>query len=193
MKPAVKSRRPDPGPEPATTDPRGGQAILELMIGLVVVLVLVTALVQFTFLARADLKTMQKARELAGRDALASFGPGLGIGSDAEYIQNWQPGPDQRPYTADDTFTDGSLAAFQSALVERASPDSAGWDWIDSIRGNALSTLHNTADPATFLGLVKGESEETVEMISAVQHLLYAAPSARIQNTVWMTRMTDLQ
>jgi len=163
-------------------DREGGQAIVELMVGLVAVVVLVAGLLQVASLSSAHTETMVEARRQAGERAMLDsesvFTP--------DYIRDWHEGPDTRRYTRDDTFTTANAADFQSTIVDKAA-DAAGWTVIDTVPGNRLTRIHGSGMPQTQFGLVRGYDSKTVDLLPAIQSLVYAADSIEVETEVWMT------
>ncbi|MDP2989806.1 MAG: TadE/TadG family type IV pilus assembly protein, partial [Kiritimatiellota bacterium] len=130
-----------------------GQAMVEFMVGLVVVLVLLAGLIQIGQLTHAHTRTMIAARAAAGLLAMAPTPP---VSETASLISDWVPGPDLRRHTHDDVAMVTSNAATLSAeLVTNAC--------LAQVRDapvNALSTLRDSPNPAGDFFLVKGEVSE---------------------------------
>jgi hypothetical protein len=104
-----------------------GQAMIELIIGLVAVLALFAGLVQISTLAKAQNDTLADARRRVGLWAISD----TTIADSPDYIRHWSDGPDGSPYTADDTFDRASAPAFQQIIVNRAVADRpTGRGWI---------------------------------------------------------------
>ncbi|MBL7077046.1 MAG: hypothetical protein ISS31_06215 [Kiritimatiellae bacterium] len=161
-----------------------GSAMIELIIGLVSIVALFAGLVQMVSISRARHDTQYEARSEAGAESLSDLGALL---SDAEYIEDWDAGNDDRRHTRDDYAASGDSFAFNGAIVEMSSPDSDGWTIIEQAPGDQLSMLRSAPNPAQVFGLVEGTAEEDVPLLPAVQSLLYDADSIEIESRVWMT------
>jgi hypothetical protein len=170
------------------THPRGGQAVIELVVGLVLVLAVTAGLLQLYSLTRADADTMVEARREAGELALLD----VAVLSDPPYIEDWEEGADGKRMTADDTYNTANPLPFTQTIVERASPDAAGWALIDSAAEDGMSQLRQNPAPGSVLGLVKGEDSETVTLLPAVRSLIYRADHIEVENEVWLTRLKGI-
>ena len=173
---------------PGADDGRGGQALVEFMIGLVAVLVLFAGLLQVASLSRIHTDTMVEARRLAAEQAMLD----VDTLTSPDYIHDWQQGDDQKSYTRDDNFTTANPSDFDTRIVDRAGGDTDGWDLIDSAPGSRFPDLHGSSAPGSLFGLVEGTDSGTIDLLPAVQHLIYAAPSIQVRCNVWMTRTKGL-
>lgn len=166
-----------------------GQALVEVMICIVVVMVLVSAILQIALMSKAHTDVMVEARSEAGNLAMTDLSQGMNLLADPEYIRDWFEGPDTRRLSRDDEHDAGDPGSFQSTIVNASVHDPSGWDIIDAAPYNRLSMLH--ADPLTVnsLGLVKGSASSTLslEMLPAFRHLVYRSGSVELEATAWMT------
>ncbi len=162
--------------------PRCGQALVELTIGLLSLMVLVAVIAQLAVFVRAGHDTAVRARSQAGALALQAYP----ISAPARYIGATGPGPDGRPYTRDDEFAPAHPAAFHNGILAALTADPSDWNTLEAIPGNAFSRLHDSESPVNVFGLLRGESRETVPLLPAVQHLLYRRASIQMEETVWM-------
>jgi hypothetical protein len=167
---------------------RSGQAIVEMLVGLVALLVLITGLIQVEALSSGQTATMVQARRLAGLAAIN----GSNLAFTPKFIAKWQVGPDGKRYTKDDVVTSGDTAEFENTIVNKASPDASEWTGIiDSVapgsRENELSVIHQSGMPQAQFGFVKGSDSTNVDLLPAVQDLIYRADSIKIVSDVWMT------
>jgi hypothetical protein len=167
-------------PSPA---PRSGQAMVEVIVGLVALLVLTAGLIQVASLTRAQTDALVQARELAGASAFME----VPISAYPEYIYEIEAGPDGRTYSGDDETTDADASAFNNDVVEQLVRDPDEWDVIDQLPSSPFSSLHDALTPATEFGLLKGEATVTVELLPAVRSLLYRADEIDVECDVWMT------
>lgn len=169
----------------ATTIPtaKSGQAMLELMIGLVALMAIVAGLLQVASLTRARTDTMVEARAEAGR---YSFG-GLGLSERPQYIRNIDAGPDGRTYSYDDTRNLAGGGAFHDIIISKATSSPDQWSIMSDLRNTSFSELNNSGNPVSTFGLIKGSSSESIPLSSAVRSLLYRADSIDIKSDVWTT------
>ncbi len=157
---------------------QSGQAVVELSIGLVAIMVLTGALVQIGRLAKAQSETMADARRYAGNLALSDSLPYMP--GNCYYIYDWAPGPDRRHYTRDDVMV---LADATPAL--RAILPELGSEGV-VVPGNALSDLTRDFQVAESFALVRGVESEVVEVLPVVRRLVHAAGTVKVSNVVWM-------
>jgi len=158
--------------------------MVELIVGLVAVLALFAGLLQIASLSRAHTEALVEARREAGALAMLD----ADVFALPEYIQDWEEGPDGKRHTRDDVFRAADPAAFQGIVVERAAEDEEAWEVLDRVPENAVSSLHGSAIPAADFGFVRGYDSRRVGLITAVQSLLYRAPSITVEAEVWMTQ-----
>jgi hypothetical protein len=160
-----------------------GQAMIEVMAGLVALIVLIAGLLQVASLTRAQTDAMVEARQEAGTLALLEEP----FSEFPDYIQDIQVGPDGRSYSHDDTTTDALPSEFNQDITERVTEQPSDWDVIDALPNSPLSSLHNAFTPATEFGLLKGDASETITLLPAVINLLYSADEITVESDVWMT------
>jgi hypothetical protein len=165
---------------------RNGQALIEFIVGLVVVVVLFAGLMQLTTLTRLHTETMVQARREAGERAMSQIGGSYQTASSAEYIKAVEEGDDGRPYSADDDIEKGNPFTFDEMIVSRAAENSLEWSILDNAPADEIADLHGNGDPASLFGLVRGDEDVSVPVISAVQSLLYDSDTIDIEVEVWM-------
>jgi hypothetical protein len=177
----------DGGVDTSTTQPsRSGQAMIEVIVGLVAMVVLIAGLIQIVKLTRAQTEAMIDAREMVGAlafddDPLSAF-PG--------YIEDVEVGPDGRTYTGDDTTSDANAGEFDTRIVRRlVSPDNEAneWDTLDALPSSAFTSLHESLAPSTEFGLLRGQASTTIPTDPAIRQLLYNADEIEVECEVWMT------
>jgi hypothetical protein len=158
--------------------------MIELIIGLVSIVALFAGLIQMVSISRARHDTQYEARSEAGENSLSDL---YTLFSDAEFIEDWDTGDDERRHTRDDSAAAGDSFGFNAAIVEASSPDEDGWTTIEEAPGDYLSMLRGAPNPAQLFGLVEGRAEEDVSLLPAVRSLLYDADSVEVESRVWMT------
>jgi hypothetical protein len=176
------------------TDRKTGQALIEFMIGSIVVLVLVAGCLQLAAMCKAHGETMADARKQAGVNAMMDIGPGMAVLYTPDYIKDWEEGADNRTLTRDDVSTRGDPGAFQRTVVERSVQNQAEWSIIDNIPDNRMSALHGDAGVVNSFGLVKGSAKKKVrlDIIPAFKHLVYDADTINVECEVWMTHTGEV-
>ncbi|MDI6774938.1 MAG: hypothetical protein QME60_06040 [Verrucomicrobiota bacterium] len=166
---------------------RGGQALIEFMIGLVAVLALVAGLFQIASLVKSHTDTMVEARRQAGELANMELDQGVMLLSDADYIRDWEEGNDGKRHTRDDSFTTADDQAFAATFVGKAVPSPAGWDVLCQAPGDRLSAMNGAPNPTPYFGLVRGSSSINAPLFQAARGLFHQADSIEVRCDVWMT------
>lgn len=165
-----------------------GQAMIELIVGMVPLLALIAAIIVVGLLGQRRSRTMAEARRDAAALSMLNLPPGNDILSDASYIRDWSQGQDSFSLSSDDSFSRGDTASFQETVVEKSDYSGSDWELIDSIPGNRLTRLRS--DPAVMgsLGLVKGHASHRVLIaIPAFRRLISRSDSIEVESTVWLT------
>ena len=162
-----------------SSQPRAGQAIVELIVALVVLLVLVGGVIMLGRLSRAQTVAMGEARRTAGVAALSDAAPF----SSALYIEGRTAVGDAATYSRDDETTIGDAADFQNRVVSYGQPDALG----EVLPGNEVSELHGTAFPQFMFGFAYGEHDVTVSNMPIVRHTMYNAATIKVHGEAWLT------
>ena len=160
-----------------------GQAMIEVMVGLIALLVLVAGLLQVASLTKAQTDTMVEAREEAGRRA---FGD-LTLSESPEYIASIEVGDDGRTYSLDDTTTPASGGRFHRDITSKTVSDQSEWAILEELPDQSFPSLNNAGTPISTFGLLKGSSSSTIQLRPAVRSLIYRAESIEIESDVWST------
>jgi len=161
---------------------RAGQALIELCIGMVSLIILVAVIAQLAMFVRASHETSVRAREQAGALALSDYP----LSVTAPYIGETEAGADAKPYTKDDEFADGDASAYYRDILDPLAAEPTDWNTLEEIPGNGFSGLRASASPMQSFGLLRGKDEEVVPLLPAVRSLLYRADSIQMEETVWM-------
>ena len=156
-----------------------GQAMVELVVGLVVALVLIASLIQIGQLSRAHTQTMIDARREAGLNAIA----GGYLGSlDAQFIYDWNPGGDETPYTHDDQpIIDLNAQSRTQSIL-----DNSHLNQVQGRPTNVLEVLDDTFNPVNFMYLVKGHGEASIPTIPVFRRLFNRQNSIALESDVWL-------
>jgi hypothetical protein len=158
---------------------RSGQALTELIVALVVLLVLVAGIIQISLLGILQTRTMTEARRQAGAKAMLEVSSFSG----PEFIADREAGADQTRYSRDDGFSGGDLVAFQSGIVDYSRPA----DLNQQLPDNAFSELAISSLPQLQFGLVEGESRATLPLLPIIRTLLYSANEVEVLGKAWLT------
>ncbi len=170
---------------------KGGQAMVEFVIGLVPVLALLAGLLQVATLAHQHSETMIEARRRAAELAMTDLSRGANIHSNPDYIRRWRPGPDDRPHTRADIFSHADAYRFQDIIVNRAArPEDR--DLMERIPHNRIHQLRSVAEPVNYFGLVRGRDTRSIPLIPAARNLYYRADNVEIEVEAWLTWMKGI-
>ncbi len=157
--------------------------MIEIIVGLVAMVVLISGLIQIVSFTRAQTDVIIEAREMAGEMAFQD----MPISAFAGYIQDIEVGPDGRTYSSDDTTTDADASLFEAEIVGQLVSQSEEWDTLDNLPTSPFSSLHESDVPFTEFGLLRGSASASVPTDPAVRHLLYDAAEIEIACEVWTT------
>ncbi len=162
---------------------RSGQAMVELIVGMIVILALVAGMLQVASLTRAHTAVMVEARGRAGGLAMSD----AFITAIPDYIADVEVGPDGRSYSRDDTHTAASLVDLDNVIVTPTAPAAGDWAYLDAVPGNRVSALHRSPAPVLEFGLIGTEEHAVIALLPAVRTLLYDAEEIEVEAKVWMT------
>jgi hypothetical protein len=169
---------------------RAGQALTELVVGLVAVMALLAGLIQIGLLTRAQTDVMIEARKEAAEAAMRGTRDGDFIAIPS-YIHEVTAGNDGRTYSRDDAHTLASAEDFSRTIVDKSTADATDWHLLDAMPTRPFSDLRQSSTPAELFGLLEGTASETVDVIPAVRSLLYRADSIDVEASVWIPRTGD--
>jgi len=162
-----------------------GQAMVEFMVGLVVMLVLLAGLIQIGQLAHAHTRTMMTARAQAGELAMADTRP---VSETALFICDWIPGPDLRRHTHDDMIlTCSNAVALPGELVGQAHLER-----VPDAPSNSLATLAAAPNPAGDFFLIKGQAFESVAILPIIRRLVYAHSTLEVASDAWLVWLNGI-
>ena len=158
---------------------KSGQALVELIVALVVILVLFAGIVQISWLGIHQSRAMVEARRLAGLQSMltvSSFSGPL-------YIAAVTKGPDNVSYSKDDDVITGNPASFVSGITTYSHPAD-----LNKYRpNNAVTVIDGSAFPQFMFGLVQGEKTETIALMPVISQMVYRADSVEVRGSAWMT------
>lgn len=169
---------------PAARHPSVGQALMEFVAALVIVVILVAALLQIAALSRERLRALQAARARVASMALAdeyqtpSPGPGL--------LSGWMEGPDGRPMSADDRAMGATPTRLREDVLALAAPG----DLLPMVPGNPVSRAAMEDPMVDSFHLIRAnERGDPVMLMPIVRHLLYRADEVAVEadaTGVWL-------
>lgn len=163
----------------STSRERGGQAIVEWVVALVVILVLFAGIIQYCWLGLHHSRAMAEARRQAGVDALAEASP-----FDApQFIMARTAGSDGIEYSRDDGAQLDTPAILTAGIVSYGHPKD-----LDALApDNPVSALDKSAMPESLFGLIQGEQKESLALLPVVSKLIYKKDSVEVRGSAWMT------
>jgi hypothetical protein len=167
---------------------RRGQALVEVVVGLIAIVALIAGLLQITSLSRAHSDTRTEARAAAAREAMD---PATLIYAPV-FVGDVQAGPDGARYSVDDRLAPGSTAPFLFDIVDRSAGDGEGWQHLDAVPGNPVSRMRASAVPTLEFGFVRAQARRTVPVLGAAQRLFFNRSEVEVETEVWMPWMTGL-
>ncbi len=162
---------------------RAGQAMIEMMLGVILIMLLIAGMVQFVTIASTHSAIDAKIRGDAGVVAMSP----LTAWDTPDYILTWKAGPDGQQFTADDQKTIGipnTINLITSDSVRQGSP--TDWNALAPLRNTStLDLLHQSPTPLIDLGLIGIKLSQEVPVIDIIQELVYAKPTVTVEESVW--------
>lgn len=154
--------------------------MVELTVALIVIVILLAGLIQIGQITAAHSRTMTDARTQAAEAAMAAeYSQPL----NARYIYTWMPGPDNKPYTRDDSpFVVTNSSDNIQSLTDMARPG----ELKTYVPNNALSSLNIADDSMQGFFLVHGQKPESCPTLSAIRKLAYDRESISVKSDVWL-------
>ena len=165
-----------------------GQAMVELVVGLVAVLVLFAGLLQIIGLTQTQTDVLVNARREAGQRAMAGTANRMA----PDYIRFWEEGPDESRHSVDDRHTAADPGRFRTTVIEELASDPSDWLVVDAVPGNPFSDLHDNANPISDFGLLNGTDSDTVDLIPTLRNLVYDSDTITVESEVWMPWMRGM-
>lgn len=161
---------------------KAGQAMIEMVVALVAIIVLFAAIIQIGRFASVEQELQSVARRRAGELSLSP----TPNSATPDYIELWNEGADGSRLTRDDVFTQGSEAQFKQTIVESGAANPADWAILDQSRDHPLARLRASPTPVSEFGLVYAAESETVDLLPGVRNLLYRADAIDLESKVWL-------
>ncbi|MFZ4396626.1 MAG: hypothetical protein ACOYOU_13465 [Kiritimatiellia bacterium] len=169
-------------------NPRSGQAMIELMIGVITMLILLVGSVLFLLVSDAHTYIDSGIR---GRTGFLAMSP-LITEDIPRYIRTWLPGADGQRFTADDRAECVAPLAVQM-IARRSVQTEAQWRELDDLRRpSSLRALHETPVPLISMGFIGIRRSAVLPVPEFAQDLFYPNPTVTVQEDVWVPIMNGL-
>jgi len=169
-----------------------GQASIELAVALVLLLIILTGIIHVGKMARTSLFLQSVLRGKAGLEAM---NPGA-ISMTAEYVSDWDEGPDGIRYTADDqpAKNNMNLSMTFSSLCQHSVESPDDWQYISERTQLPVSMIkmNNSGMIATAIELTHQKEKLYVPVESVIRQLVYDKDDVAIEEEVWMPLMGGL-
>lgn len=165
---------------------RAGQAMVELVIALLVIVLVISGLTQFIQLSNEKETMMGDLRGEAGVAAI----DGSAAASAPKYIVNWQEGGDEMRHTGDDPYTTGSFNSKLGAdVLDLSVNNEADWSYISGAVNNDLYNLRTSPGASASLGFVRRSEKKTIELMPAIKEFIIDRDSITVGEEIWMPIM----
>lgn len=162
---------------------RAGQAMIECVVAILLIVVLVAGMLQFVELAGRKGELLAEIRGEAGRLAM---GGRQAIGTRPDYILDWSAGADATRHTADDESRLGLAGGtLQAGVVNRSALHPDDWHVLDAARNTAFPLLHDSALPLGTLGLIHAEQRDTLPLMPAMRDWLLGRDTVTVGADLW--------
>ena len=177
---------------PPTSARRSGQAAIEFVASLLLLLLILTGIIQINRMARTSLFLQAVLRGDAGEQAMQ----GGALSVSPPYISDWEAGADAVRYTADDqpVRNPAMLPATLSLLSGFSVKNPGDWTYVasDSRLPVSMIRLHSSPMAAATLGFVHAEETLRVPVDALLRQLVYDKDEVAIKEEVWMPLMGGL-
>lgn len=162
---------------------RGGQAMIEFVIAILLVVIILAGFFQFFDIAMTRDEMLKPLRADAGRKAM---GTSHAV-SRPDYIVSWEEGDDEQRHTADDKSRKGSAAVtLGSAIVEHSVRDSADWQYAEGF-DSGLPDLRGGIGPA--LGFTHERNHADVELLPIMRNWIIGKDKVVVGGELWFPTM----
>lgn len=169
-------------------DRRAGQAVIEFISCLVVLLLVIAGMIHFANMGRATLSLHGALRGRAGLRAMESGA----IGAIPQHISDWDAGPDELRYTVDDRPVRSGAIGITAMLSERSVKEPSDWAYVAHESQLPFSMVRLNEAEMRVLDFAHAEDTIYVELSSVLRQLVYDAEEVAIKEQVWMPLMRGL-
>lgn len=167
---------------------RNGQAAVEFIVGMLVLVTILVGGIQYLVIANAHREITTTLRAEAGNRALNDFA----FVSRPPFLRNWDEGRDTIRHTDDDTPV-SALPFTLTAIASRSAAAPADWQHLSPLaRANPMTRMHDSPMPMAELSFVKAEHSTTVAVDPAVRQLIFDRPTVTVRHTVWLPLLGGL-
>lgn len=171
---------------PRAKNEAAGQAMVELVIALLVIVLIVSGLTQFIQLSN-EKETMMG--DLRGEAGLAAI-DGLSSASAPKYIVNWREGGDEMRHTGDDTYSTGSFnTKLGSDILDLSVSDDSAWSYLSGAVNKDFFNLRSSPSSSAALGFVRRADKKTIELMPAIRDFIIDRDSITVGEEIWMPIM----
>jgi len=160
---------------------RAGQAIAELVVGLIALLVIIMCMLQIQSLALTHTQTLNAARAQAGADAVISSY--VLRNEMPPWVNNISSGRDSIRYSQDDSKLTGNPGYVTDGIVARAKPS----DLAHYVPGNELSAAASSGGLMNELYLTHGRQQTAVGIFPVIKSLVYGTDTIQMQGDAWLS------
>ena len=162
-----------------------GQALVEVVVAMLVIVLLVTGIVEFVKLAGAKGETIAEARAEAGRKAISS---GLAITRNPDFIRDWEEGADELRHTADDAQKPDSPSRLHNFTDPTVAQES-DWAYLEDCKNDGMVRMGHGSFPASALSMAYAEETRTVELSPAMRDWIAGKDAITVATEVWLPRL----
>lgn len=177
---------------PPLNNPRSGQAAIEFVAGLLLLLIVLTGLIHVNRMARTSLFLHAVLRGNAGERAMESGALSIA----PPYISDWSTGADGIPYTADDQPIRNTvmLSSTVNMFLDYSVKNSGDWSYVAPDTHLPVSMIRLSSSPAAgaLLGFTHAEEDLHVPVDTVIRQLVYGKDEVTIRESVWMPLMGGL-
>lgn len=168
-----------------------GQAAIEFVSGLILLLLVVTGILHVSRMGTTSLFLHSVLRGDAGERAMEGV-----VSASPDYISDWQAGSDGTRYTTDDeeVRNGAMLPATLDSLTSHSVRNPGDWGYVEDLSRLPVSMVSLQASPimATALGFVHREETLHVPVDVVLRQLVYDKDEVAIKEEVWMPLMGGL-
>lgn len=162
---------------------RSGQAMVEFVITLLVVVVAVTGILQFVEIAAEREDQISEIRGRAGKQALQ----GEGFTDVADDIKDWEEGDDELRHTADDVMKRGNLSATLGRdILDQTAREETDWALLEPAVNDRIPRVRGSGAPAARLGLYHAKTRKEIDLFPATRDWLLKKETITVGADLWM-------
>ena len=172
-----------------------GQALAELVVGLVALIVLLMGMLFVQYLGHNRIQTLCAARVEAGQAALGNNSPAAGV---PVWIDDREAGS-EGTYSADDSWVSGNPMSVITGVVGCVDiPDLQKYAPVRSVAAGHFVAASTSGTLLNEFALVHGQVSTNIDLLDPnysfplIRSLVYRADSVLLKSDVWLARMVDV-